>query len=147
MADVLGDSSCQLEYLNEYLNTAAGKTRSLRRLEFSTLGLNQGPLGVRVRASRSAAVPVAAGQCGPGLGLAAGHGGSASELEAPSGTSKAEAASAASGPRGPGCQWSAGSTAGTVWPGAAIRVVAAPQVAYLSARLGFTLRMIPYPTL
>jgi hypothetical protein len=27
-----------------------------------------------------------------------------------------------------------------VWPGAAIRVVAAPQVAYLSARLGFTLR-------
>jgi hypothetical protein len=45
MADVLGDSSCQLEYLNEYLNTAAGKTRSLRRLEFSTLGLNQGPLG------------------------------------------------------------------------------------------------------
>jgi hypothetical protein len=27
-----------------------------------------------------------------------------------------------------------------VWPGAAIRVVAAPQVVYLSARLGFTLR-------
>ncbi len=27
-----------------------------------------------------------------------------------------------------------------VWPGAAIRAVAAPQVAYLSARLGFTLR-------
>jgi hypothetical protein len=27
-----------------------------------------------------------------------------------------------------------------VWPGAAIRIVAAPQVAYLSARLGFTLR-------
>ncbi len=37
-----------------------------------------------------------------------------------------------------------------VWPSAAIRAVAAPQVAYLSARLGFTLRddtMIPYPTL
>jgi hypothetical protein len=27
-----------------------------------------------------------------------------------------------------------------VWPGAAIRVAAAPQVVYLSARLGFTLR-------
>ena len=27
-----------------------------------------------------------------------------------------------------------------MWPGAAIRVVAAPQVVYLSARLGFTLR-------
>ena len=27
-----------------------------------------------------------------------------------------------------------------LWPGAAIRVVAAPQVVYLSARLGFTLR-------
>ena len=31
-------------------------------------------------------------------------------------------------------------TVTAVWPGAAIRVVAAPQVVYLSARLGFTLR-------
>jgi len=32
-----------------------------------------------------------------------------------------------------------------VWPGAAIRVVAAPQVVYLAARLGFTLRVSTGP--
>ncbi len=36
-------------------------------------------------------------------------------------------------------------TSAEVWPGAAIRVVAAPQVVYLSARLGFTLRVSTGP--